>query len=197
MWRSVAVCIPPASLLTVGGLEKRISDTFLTHAWQLWNSADGRVISRKHVTIYFNTSHRGCRGASNTLPLWRSWMWKQAHAHKTRSSQLLPYRGRAALWERWAGLSCLSCRPGPGPPFLSGWCRNQPPRTPLPYFQKPPTAAEHPCDGLEMRKQTQKKECYVSTRWHERAHEGVKADSDGGNMLLMMSGWRDFVVWLI
>lgn len=42
-----------------------------------------------------------------------------------------------------------------------------------------------------------KKRCYVSTRWNERAHEGVKADSDGGNMLLMMSGWRDFVVWLI
>lgn len=31
----------------------------------------------------------------------------------------------------------------------------------------------------------------------KKAREGVRAESDGGNMLLMMPEWQDFVVWLI
>lgn len=32
---------------------------------------------------------------------------------------------------------------------------------------------------------------------HAEMKKLMKTESDGGNMLLMMSGWEDFVVWLI
>lgn len=42
---------------------KKISDTFLTHAWELWNSADAGVISWKHVTptTHFICGQVGCK----------------------------------------------------------------------------------------------------------------------------------------